>query len=56
MVDHKSCWYVKSSISWCPASRSSTTERLEISALNLSDTGLFLYFLNYFYIMLVCFL
>lgn len=45
MVDHKSCRYVKSSISWGPASHSSTTQmRLEISALNFSDTGLFLYF------------
>lgn len=44
MVDHKSCRYVKSSISWGPASHSSTTERrLEISALNFSKTGLFLY-------------
>lgn len=53
MVDHKSCQYVKSSISWGPASHSSTTERrLEISALNFSKAGLFLY-IQYFIIIYI---
>lgn len=55
MVDHKSCRYVKSSISWGPASHSSTTERrLEISALNFSKTGQFLY-IYYYYLYMILF-